>query len=312
MSFFKHKIFKWRYLFLVSTTAVFLSLVYFNYPLFIDKFYEEAGYFHAHLNKKQIETSNFKFSYVERGVGKTILLVHGFRSDKNYWLKYIRKMGKGYHYIALDLPCHGETVSKQKMVFSVKNVTAALDEFVEAKKISNCHIVGASLGAGFTLSYARDHLDRVQKVILINPVALRPSTPAKVRAMMERNKKLFSPTTIEQMDYLLICLRGSTIKCPAHLKNYLLEKLRSKNDIALKMMEEIANSEGLEKYLPQMTMPILILQGEKDRIVNHGDKLIYQKHLPNLDYVSLKDGHHMFAKKSLKMAASKMKDFLAK
>ena len=312
MRFFKHKILKWSNLFLIGSTTLFLALVYFNYPLFLDKIYEEVGYFHAHLDKKQIDTPHYQFSYVERGKGKTILLVHGFRSDKNYWLDYIRKMGKGYHYIALDLPWHGETLSKEKVKFSVKNVAAALDEFVQAKKIDKCYIVGSSLGAGFVLEYSRNHLDTVQKVVLVNPFALKPSTPAKVRAMLEKNKKLFSPATLEQLDYLLICLRGATLQCPDHLKYYLLEKLKSKNGMVAKMMEDIAHSEGMEQHLPQITMPVLILQGEKDCVVYSGDKLIYQELLPNLDYVDIKEGYHIFSKKSLKTATLEMKRFLAK
>ncbi len=311
MRFFKDKILKWSNLFLVGSIALFFGLVYLNYPLFLDKIYEEVGYFHAHLDKKQIETSNYQFSYVERGQGKTVLLVHGFRSDKNYWLPYIRKMGKGYHYIALDLPCHGETISKEKMKFNVRNVTAALEEFIKAKNISNCSLVGSSLGAGFVLEYSRTHLDTVQKVVLINPFALKPSTPAKVQAMLERNQKLFAPATLDQLDYLLICLRGATLQCPDHLKAYFLEKIRSKNDMAMKMMEEIAHSESLVKYLPQMTVPILILQGEKDRVVNPEDKLTYQELLPKLDYVGIKEGQHIFSKKSLRMAVAKIKNFLA-
>lgn len=308
----KRKIFKLSYLFLIFSILLFSSLVYLNYPVFIDKIYEEASWVKYHLSKKQITTDNYQFSYAEKGVGKTIVFVHGFRSDKTYWQNYIKKLGKGYHYIALDLPWHGETISLSDIRFNVKTISAALDEFLTAKKVENCTLVGASLGASFVLEYAHAYKDKVQKVILINPVAIKPASSAKLEAMVEKNKILFTPTTLEQMDYLMICLKGSAFEYPQKLKTYILNKIKVKNDMAKVILEEISKEEGMEKHLSKIKVPVLILQGDLDKIVNFKDKLVYQKYLPDLKYVLIHDGYHMFSKKSLKIAALEMKSFLAK
>ncbi len=308
---FVRKLFCLRYFTLIGSVGLFVALVYLKYPLFLDKIHEEFGYFHAHVNKKELNTANYKFSYVERGDGQAILFVHGFRSDKNNWLGYIRKLGGGYKYVALDLPYHGSTVVKRKVEFNIKNMTAALDEFIKAKKLNNFYMVSTSLGAGFALEYARHNPDKVLKIVLINPFALKPSSKEKLRAVVEKNKKVFSPDTLEQLDYLFVSMKGFPLQVPSNIKNYILEKIRATNAQGKKMLEEVSCSEGLEKYLPRIRIPVLILQGSKDQVINFKDKHVYKKLLPNLKYVEIKGGHHIFYKKSLRKAVLEIKKFLA-
>ncbi|MFA5249907.1 MAG: alpha/beta hydrolase [Parachlamydiales bacterium] len=308
MTFSKRQFFSWLSAFFFF--LVFAFSVYWKYPLFVDRFYEEAGWLKAHLSKKHLSTSNYRFCYVEKGRGETLLLVHGFRSDKRYWKNYIRKLGEGYHYVALDLPGHGETLAKGAVHFDLLSIADALNEFMEAKKIDSCVLIGTSLGAGFVMEYAFRHPDKIKKVILINPVALRPKTEPALREMVEKNKQRFSPRTVLQLDELLLCLNGALPAYPAAVKNYLLKKTKAGNKQAQKMLEEAATSSGAESYLAHLKMPVLILQGDRDQIVNLQERAVYERKLSCLSYKMIAGGYHIFSSQSLKAAAAEIKNFL--
>lgn len=89
--------------------------------------------FSCGFTKKKIKVSdNFEFSYLERGNAKdcevSLLLVHGFTSDKESWCFMGKNIPKRVHIVALDLPGHGETTRKEKDDVSIESLANRVEQ----------------------------------------------------------------------------------------------------------------------------------------------------------------------------------------
>lgn len=83
--------------------------------------------FSTGFKKKTVKVADkFQFSYLERGspkeCEKSLLLVHGFSSDKESWCFMGSHIPKRIHIVALDIPGHGETTKKEKDDISIRGL----------------------------------------------------------------------------------------------------------------------------------------------------------------------------------------------
>ena len=89
------------------------------------------------FTKKTVKVSdNFEFSYMERGNAKdneiSLLLVHGFSSDKESWCLMGKAIPKRIHIIALDLPGHGSTTRKEKEDVSIQGLAKRVEQVTKS------------------------------------------------------------------------------------------------------------------------------------------------------------------------------------
>ena len=73
--------------------------------------------------KKLIISTDFSISYIERGTqsisGPSILLVHGFSSNKESFCSTVYHLPHRFHVIAVDLFGHGETSLNKTEEYSI-------------------------------------------------------------------------------------------------------------------------------------------------------------------------------------------------
>ena len=101
----------------------------------VSYFYFIARYvtYSTGFTRKSIKISdNFEFSYIERGSAKeceiSLLLVHGFTSDKESWCFMGKCIPKRIHVVALDLPGHGSTTRKEKDDISIEGLAKRVEQ----------------------------------------------------------------------------------------------------------------------------------------------------------------------------------------
>lgn len=151
-------------------------------------------------------------SYVDYGVGDTVVLVHGLGGSWQSWLENIPALGTRYRVIALDLAGFGRSEPLPRdgeMADHVETVTGLLDSL----GLDDAMVVGHSLGGLVTLCIAMWRPDRVRAVALVSGGGI-PLSPARL-ALILQGFRVFS---------LLIHLPGvaSTVARHAALRRILL------------------------------------------------------------------------------------------
>ena len=107
--------------------------------------------------------------YQEHGSGPVVVLLHGFISNSNYWNKITPSLMRKHRVIAIDLLGFGNSPkpgrSKYDYAAQLNSIEATLKA---ANVIEPFTLVGHSMGALLSLRYARQHKERVSKLVLVN------------------------------------------------------------------------------------------------------------------------------------------------
>ncbi len=115
----------------------------------------------------------FQLNHVVDGDGPPVLLVHGLSASLADWSRLMPLLvSAGYQAIAVDLLGHGDSAKpRDPSQYSARVVYAALEDWIDHLSIDPpFYLVGHSLGGYMGLTYALNHPDRVQAMVLINPL----------------------------------------------------------------------------------------------------------------------------------------------
>jgi len=124
--------------------------------------------------------------------GRAVLLVHGFGTCSFVW----RQLGPSLAIanltaFAVDLFGHGESDRPVEADFGIGAQAEYLDRALTALRVSRATVIGLDLGAAVALRFAAAAPDRVEKLILCNPIAF-DAVPAGDVAELQRNTARFA------------------------------------------------------------------------------------------------------------------------
>lgn len=304
----KRKIYIWIFSILfVSLTG---SISYIEFPPIAAKIYAHRSFSDANLKIKKIKISGETFTYAEGGKGPTLLFVHGFQGDKHFWVKYAKPFTSSYHVVIPDLPGHGDSSCSKDQKFDLNSLAYFLDEFAKAKKLDKFQLIGTSLGAGVCMKYSAFFQEKVVKLLLLNPIGLRPFDENEYKRRVEANKKIFFPSTIKELDDLYIYLTGSPLPYNTQFKKYILNYLLKKKSIFEKAFKDFVSGEGVENELPKIFAPTLIINGIFDQVSKPTDLEIYNNNIQKCSSIVLNNGYHVFKGEAFEKALIEMEKFI--
>lgn len=120
------------------------------------------------MEKKFVQLRNGEtYAYIEKGTGKTLILIHGNLSSSLYYLPLIERLPDDIRVIALDLRGFGDS-SYLERFDSLANLATDVQLFMSELKIDKASIAGWSLGGGVAMEFASRYPKSTEKLILIN------------------------------------------------------------------------------------------------------------------------------------------------
>ncbi|GHV26223.1 3-oxoadipate enol-lactonase [Clostridia bacterium] len=108
----------------------------------------------------------------EAGYGrKAVVLLHGNMSSSVHWQTTIEALEDKYWVYAPDMRGFGDSSYNQPFD-SLHELALDIEEFIDQRGIDRFTVLGWSTGGGVAMEIAADLKDRVEKVILLDSVAL--------------------------------------------------------------------------------------------------------------------------------------------
>lgn len=96
---------------------------------------------------------------------ETIVLLHGIGTDHKMWQPQIQVfVNSGYFVLAPDMLGHGQS-SKVKTL-ELRDWENQIDNLLAHKSLSNCILIGVSMGGVIAQSYAMNHPGKVSRLVL--------------------------------------------------------------------------------------------------------------------------------------------------
>ena len=108
---------------------------------------------------------DIKLSYIEKGSGFPLILLHGNGEEHGYFEHQINYFSEYYHVIAVDARGHGNS-PRGDMPFTISQFADDLYEFIQEQKIEKAHILGFSDGGNIALKFILKYPQFVEKLVL--------------------------------------------------------------------------------------------------------------------------------------------------
>lgn len=163
----------------------------------------------AGLEKARVASPAGDQAFFRGGNGPVLVLVHGAGDQASAWSLVAPKLLPGRTLVVPDLAGHGESAPEQGPI-SVPTLLAGLSAVVDAAAPDGkVTIVGNSLGAWLACLWAKEHPERVERLVLVNGgplkhaaegITLLPKDRTEARAAVE---KLRDPGSVRVPDFVL-------------------------------------------------------------------------------------------------------------
>lgn len=198
----------------------------------------------------------------------TLILLHGNGEDHTYFVKQLPAFSPHFRLVLMDTRGQGQSTGGDgELNFSV--FAADLLALMDHLQIAKAHLLGFSDGGNLALTFALAHPERVQSLILnganLNPGGVKLSTQLPI-VLGYGCCRLLSPFS---------------------------HKARQ-NGAVLGLM--VNHPHIPPQALAALTMPALVIVGERDMIRDRHSQLIARS-LPNAQFVRIPGGDHFCAAK---------------
>ncbi len=211
---------------------------------------------------------DIQLNYTVAGQGFPLVMLHGNGEDHTYFKHQIVPFSEKYQVIALDTRGHGRS-PRGAAPFTLEQFAEDLKGFLDSREIRRCHLLGFSDGANIALLFALKYPDYVEKLVL-NGADLSPS-----------GVKLSTQIPIVLGWGLLQVVRR--VDKRARPKWELLDLMTTQPHIK-------------PARLSALTMPTLVVAGERDMIRDRHTRLI-AKSIPG-SVLSILPGDHFIARRN--------------
>ena len=288
-----------------------LVVCYYAFPEKVAGLMLKAASSQAGLIKKEIQVDDHKIVYLEGGKGPTILLLHGYSVNKYHWLNFAPYITKDYHVVIPDIPGYGESSKIEKDSYDLSNQVLRLHKFVQAIQLNKFHIAGHSMGGLFAGTYAVRYPEEIISVALFNASGVKALEESKVYKMLEKGENPWAIKDSNDMQRVMALAYVNPPVLPYPIEKVTLETYISNRRFYEKEMKEIIpGSFSLEKDLPKIKAPTLILWGDQDQIVDISSVPVFEKGLKNHKTVIIKDCGHVPIIEKAQETATQYLDFV--
>jgi len=231
-----------------------------------------------------LKLKNYNFYYTINGNinQPVILFLHGFLGNSQDFNTRISSLFPQFCCLTIDLPGHGETqVLGEDIYYKMPETATALIEVLNYLKISQCYLMGYSMGGRLGLYLTLHFPQYFQKVIL-------ESISPGLKTESERLQRLISDTKkaeqLQTLDFSIFLEQWYHQPLFQTLKNHpefdqIFDHRLKNNPIELsKSLRYLGtgNQPSLWEKLPKNQIPLLLLVGEYDHKFKHINQEINQ------------------------------------
>jgi pyruvate dehydrogenase E2 component (dihydrolipoamide acetyltransferase) len=203
------------------------------------------------------------------GQSQTLLFLHGLGGSLSTWQVVLGDLVDRYRVGAIDLPGHGQSAKPAVDAFdySIGALASEIGEGMEVLKLSPAIVVGHSLGGAVALQLALERPELVQGLVLINSAGLGKEISSDLLDMMDQepgNKTARDLLTLFYEDKRWILDRGVEEMAQTQLVPGAWDAQRA---AARGSFTREGQQLGLNERLGGVRQPVLLVWGEKDRVI---------------------------------------------
>jgi pimeloyl-ACP methyl ester carboxylesterase len=225
-------------------------------------------------SSRYMPVGGLRLHYCVEGRGPTLVLLHGELSSLHTWEGWVQRLSSHYRIVRIDLPGFGLSEHLASHDYTPEYGVELLERMRSQLNLEHFSLAGNSLGGFLSWYYAAHHPERIDKLILIDPIGYPQKLPSMVallslpligelarwmapRFMVARNVRgvygdpnLVSDEVVDRYHQLL-----------SHGKN------RAALIRTFRRLRTYRNDPELCRQIPRVRAPTLLMWGGRDRWV---------------------------------------------
>ena len=255
------------------------------------------------MEEKKVQINDIEVNCKITGEGQPILILHGWGSSSDSWIKIQHMLAeKGYQVVVPDLPGFGKTPAP-KEIWGVEEYANFVNQFAGKFGFEKFVLAGHSFGGQTAIQFAVQHPEKVEKLVLIAAAGVR-RTPGVAKKLVIAVAKLVS-----FLLYLvpLEDLRNnikSAVYMAIHRRDY-VKTQGIMRDVFKKVI-----TQDLTAKFSKISMPTLIIWGDKDEMTPIQDAYLTQELIPNSKLEIIKGAKHALNFQAPEKLAQKILEFI--
>ena len=265
-----------------------------------------------------IKIGDVNLFYRDQGSGPVLLLLHGVCASSLTWDGWVRELKDHYRIIRMDLPGFGLTGPVPDAMYDKKEIITLVDDFLTALNVDRAYIAGNSLGGYIAWNYALAHPEKVEKLILVDPLSYNMKMPWILKFA---SNPMVKPIAGRMMPKFLIDssvnqVYGDKSKVTDKVKDiYFDMAMREGNKrsyaAVFGILREKNKTEIISTEIPQIKPPTLVMWGTKDEWIPFALLDRWKKDLPTASYIAYEGAGHVPMEEIPEITARDAHEFLS-
>jgi len=278
-----------------------------------------------------MDINGFKYHYVDEGAGSPVIMVHGNPTWSFYYRQLIQALSHQYRTIAVDHVGCGlsDKPTQDQYDYTLDCRISDLERFISRLELKDkITLVLHDWGGMIGIAYALRHLDRMDKIILLNTAAFFPpqGRPLPFRLKLIRHIKPFANVAVlgfnafARSALFMATAKGlsgdvkSGLLAPYNCPQNRIATLRFVEDIPLKPTDPSYDTvKTVQNELHRLRkLPMLICWGMKDFVFTKVYLDEWCNRFPDAHVHTFEDAGHYVLEDAAEMVIDRIRKFMLK
>lgn len=220
----------------------------------------------AGLERKEVVLpGGERMVYLEGGQGEPLLLLHGFRGNKDHFTRTARFLTAHYRVIAPDLPGFGESAHPPGADYTPAAQARRMHALMRGLGVDAAHLGGSSMGGQIALHYAALYPDRVRSLWLMAPNGVPGAAPgALARDIAAGGRNVLLARNEEEFGQLFDVVMVDPPFMPGFVRNVIAQESLRYPRLHERIFADINRSPAPG----EVKAPALVVWGAQDRVLD--------------------------------------------
>ena len=270
----------------------------------------------ADLERKTLRLADSEIVYLERqGDGPTVVLIHGFSANKDTWLKLVPELPQNWRIIIPDLLGHGETQVLPQLDFLLTTQAEHLQQLLHKLELNQVHLVGNSMGGAVAMIYAAFYPQDTLSLVLMDAAGAEAPQASEYMQALARGENPLIATDAESFDYRWSFVMSQPPALFWPLKPAMVRATLARVELNQRIFADMLATQKLfdeefEARLRQISMPVLILWGEEDRVLDKSAIGAFEQYFPQAQAIIYPEIGHLPMVEAPKQTAKDLASFI--
>jgi len=270
----------------------------------------EAKIYGLHQGNIDIGEMNISLLQNNSPEKPTIIMLHGFSSDKIIWSRFARFFTKHYNVVIPDMAGHGDTGFDPSWDYSGPAQAERVAKLMDKLSLDKVHLVGNSMGGFISAHFAKMYPQRTLSITLIDPAGVISPVQSDMDKMLAQDKNPFDVSNRAEFDAFYAMTMAKPPWFPRFIFAALTEQYIQRKAELMHMFADFHGKYMLDSSLDEINAPTLLLWGEKDRLIHVESTNVWQAGIKNIQVKTWSDIGHMPMLEIPKKSAKQCVDFL--